>query len=274
MSTVRKESPLAGVPRAESTARARERYDRVAAFLLDPENVGLTVSSTARILGVPEHVVDVVRRRLGFDARHDLRRRIQDFLLDPGNAGLTDTEVARRLGCTRPPVTRARLIMEARPSRALDLASIRLDGGSYPRVKIDKEARARYARAMEAGAEFPPVVVFYDGTDYWLADGYIRVSAARQLALPSIAADVRMGDRRDATLYAMGANVPKELPRSRDDVRRVVAKMLQDPEWGTWPAEDIARHCGVRKSYVKSIEKGLRGSARTDESTGSGEGKP
>jgi hypothetical protein len=270
MSTVRKESPLAGVPRAESTARARERYDRVAAFLLDPENVGRTVPSTARILGVPEHVVDVVRRRLGFDARHDLRRRIQDFLLDPGNAGLTDTEVARRLGCTRPTVTMARLIMEARPSRTLDLATIRVDGGTSPRAKTDRRAVDRYAAAMEAGAKFPPVVVFYDGTNYWLADGYIRYCAARRLDLKSLAAEIRMGDRRDAALYAAGANIPKEWPRTAEDKRRAVAMMLRDPEWKSWPREAIARHCGVTPAYVRDLKKDLDRRAALDAAGGKG----
>ncbi len=30
-----------------------------------------------------------------------------------------------------------------------------------------------YAEDMAAGATFPPVEVYYDGSIYWLADGYL-----------------------------------------------------------------------------------------------------
>src|SRR5690348_8493475 len=39
-----------------------------------------------------------------------------------------------------------------------------------------------YTQAMVDGAEFPPLVVFWDGSDYWLADGFHRHSAMRAVA--------------------------------------------------------------------------------------------
>jgi hypothetical protein len=46
---------------------------------------------------------------------------------------------------------------------------------------------------MAAGAVFPAIVVFFDGAEYWLADGFHRVIAAKALGLAEISAD--MGDK-------------------------------------------------------------------------------
>ena len=55
---------------------------------------------------------------------------------------------------------------------------IRRDGGTQPRKILDQAAVEAYAEAMKKGAVFPPVTVFYDGEEYWLADGFHRMSAA------------------------------------------------------------------------------------------------
>jgi len=60
----------------------------------------------------------------------------------------------------------------------IPISRIRLDGGTQPRAALDFSAIEDYSEAMVAGAKFPPVTVFYDGTDYWLADGFHRVKAA------------------------------------------------------------------------------------------------
>ena len=47
----------------------------------------------------------------------------------------------------------------------LPISKLRLDGGTQPRAAIDFTAVDDYQDAMEAGAKFPPVTVFYDGTE-------------------------------------------------------------------------------------------------------------
>src|SRR5262245_29293756 len=50
------------------------------------------------------------------------------------------------------------------------LDQLRLDGGTQPRASIDEALVEEYAEAIEGGAEIPPVVAFFDGNNYWLAD--------------------------------------------------------------------------------------------------------
>ena len=59
----------------------------------------------------------------------------------------------------------------------LSIDSIRIDGGTQPRAELRNDVVKDYAELMRAGAAFPPVSVFYDGQDYWLADGFHRIRA-------------------------------------------------------------------------------------------------
>ena len=60
----------------------------------------------------------------------------------------------------------------------LSLSVINRFGGTQPRARLDDAIIQEYAEAMIAGDVFPPVAVFHDGADYWLADGFHRVNAA------------------------------------------------------------------------------------------------
>jgi len=127
----------------------------------------------------------------------------------------------------------------------LSIADIRMDGGTQARAGLDEETITNYALAMQAGAQFPLIVVFHDGANHWLADGFHRVKAAERIGRAAMRADVQSGTQRDAILYAMGANDTHGLPRRRDDLHRSIARMLADEEWKTWSDRRIAEqvHC-------------------------------
>lgn len=135
-------------------------------------------------------------------------------------------------------------------SAMLVVADIRIDGGTQPRSRIDEAVVADYAQALREGVSFPDVVVFYDGANNWLADGFHRWHAARSAGLTSINAQVIAGTRRDAVLYSVGANDAHGLRRTNDDKRKAVMTLLQDDEWGKWSDREIARRCAVSHSTV------------------------
>lgn len=148
----------------------------------------------------------------------------------------------------------------------VETGAVRLDGGTQPRCEICESTVAEYAEAMQEGANFPAVVVFFDGADYWLADGFHRYHATRKAGFPTILAEVHAGTRRDAMLYGFGANVRHGLRETRADKRRKVEAMLRDPEWVQWSDREIARKCGVSDKTVGSIraELGLTAEFRSD----------
>jgi hypothetical protein len=78
--------------------------------------------------------------------------------------------------------------------RTIAIARIRLDGGTQLRAEVEQAVVADYADGLRGGAVFPPVVVFDDGKDKWLADGFLPVEAHKQVGRREIAVDLRPED--------------------------------------------------------------------------------
>lgn len=133
---------------------------------------------------------------------------------------------------------------------------LRLDGGTQPRAQIDLFTVEEYAANMTNGVIFPPVVVFYDGTNYWLADGFHRAEAAVK-ANVDLPMDIRQGTRRDAVLHSVGANATHGLRRTNEDKRRAVMTLLADDEWRQWSDSEIARRTGVSHPTVATYRASL-----------------
>lgn len=144
----------------------------------------------------------------------------------------------------------------------LSLSAIRTDGGTQSRAALSDETVSDYAEAMQLGAEFPPIVVFHDGSAHWLADGFHRVFAAMRNGADSISAIVRQGAREDALWFALGANRENALRPTRGDVRHAVELALK-----TWPGKtqrEIAAQVGCDFGYVSKIKGGLLTSQQLD----------
>jgi len=135
----------------------------------------------------------------------------------------------------------------------LEIADIRQDGGTQPRAMLHAALADEYAEAMREGAQFPPVVVFYDGTSYWLADGFHRVFAAGVAGLTTIEADVRQGTQADAQWYSYSANKAHGKRRSDEDKRRAVEAALAHPKAATMSEREIAAHVGVSHMTVNRM---------------------
>lgn len=141
----------------------------------------------------------------------------------------------------------------------LNIEAIRIDRGTQSRVAISQETVDDYARQMEDGAKFPPIIVFHDGVEYYLADGFHRYFAARKNKKDGIEADILKGTLREAILYSLKANKAHGLRPSTDDKRKSVAMMLKDHEWKDWSDREISRHCGVSHVFVAKMRKEAAG---------------
>lgn len=137
----------------------------------------------------------------------------------------------------------------------IKLADIRIDGDTQVRLALDQDIVSQYAEHMRDGDSFPMITVFYDGSVYWLADGFHRYFATQMNALVSIEAEIRTGSLDEAQLYAYGANSKRGLTMSTDDNRNIILKMLKHPVWGQWTNAEISRHVGVSKMTVGRVKQ-------------------
>ncbi|MGR1582454.1 hypothetical protein ACSSNL_13430 [Thalassobius sp. S69A] len=143
---------------------------------------------------------------------------------------------------------------------SVDIRKIRLDGGTQSRAEIHEVTVAEYAEAMaDPDTVFPPITVYFDGKDYWLADGFYRVAAWERIGRTEIPAEIRQGDRRRAILHSCAANAVHGLRRTNADKRRAVMTLLEDEEWSQWSDREVARRCGVSHPFVSSIRSDLSG---------------
>jgi FtsZ-binding cell division protein ZapB len=141
--------------------------------------------------------------------------------------------------------------------KTLPLSAIRTNGGTQTRVQLNAAAVKEYGEAMTEGVHFPPVIVFFDGTDHWLADGFHRVQASMDIGALSITSEVRPGDQRAARLFSTGANGAHGVPPTVADKRRAVMTMLNDAEWATWSDRDVSRQCKVSHPFVAKMRASL-----------------
>jgi uncharacterized ParB-like nuclease family protein len=159
---------------------------------------------------------------------------------------------------------------QSQQSLASILQEIRIDAIRHdPELQmrdagVDVGIVAEYADAMEAGAKFPPIVVYFDGEAYWPADGFHRLDAAKKVGRETIWAEVHDGGKRDALLHAVGVNAFHGLRRTAADRRRAIVAMLRDPQWARWSDREIGKRCAVDHKTVAKVRADLTGDFPTD----------
>lgn len=140
--------------------------------------------------------------------------------------------------------------------KTINIQSIIIDKGTQSRSQISEDTVSEYAEAMRDGSQFPPVTVFFDGVDYYLADGFHRLLAVKRLAKTSITANVESGTLRDAILFSLSANSDHGLRRSNADKRKCVETLLDDFEWQAMSTREIASRCHVSGQLVEAVKAG------------------
>ena len=138
---------------------------------------------------------------------------------------------------------------------SIELGKIRLDGGTQPRKSIIEEAVKNYTELLLDGVKMPPVTVFFDGKDYWLADGFHRYHAHKAAGFKDIECDQKTGTKRNAFIFSLGANATHGMPRTNEEKRDTVITALTDPEICEMDDRKIAKICNVSHMTIGRLRK-------------------
>ncbi|MFZ9646189.1 MAG: ParB N-terminal domain-containing protein [Fluviibacter sp.] len=139
----------------------------------------------------------------------------------------------------------------------IQLKQVRLDGDTQPRQFINEDVVNEYSELLLDDKVLPPVDVFHDGANYWLADGFHRYFANKKAGFLDIEATIHEGTRRDAILFSVGTNSSHGLRRTNEDKRKAVLTLVNDLEWSEWSDSEIARRCHVSSMTVGRIKKSM-----------------
>lgn len=135
----------------------------------------------------------------------------------------------------------------------VNLKVIRIDGGTQSRASLDQETVDDYAEELDDSKDLPPVRLFFDGSEYWLADGFHRYFAYQKRDRASIPADVTEGTLRQAIFASFGTNKKNGKRPSNEDKRKSVKSILADPEWSQMSDRAIAEEVGCSHPLVAQI---------------------
>jgi len=137
--------------------------------------------------------------------------------------------------------------------KTLPVDLLKLDGGTQSRISIDEDTVAEYAELIEASEDwpFPPLDVFHDGTDHFVADGFHRTLGASRAKRSSLPCVIHKGTATDARIFGMTANDRHGLRMTRADKRACVEWLLDNG--GKMTQREIAEKAGVSKRMVSFI---------------------
>lgn len=133
------------------------------------------------------------------------------------------------------------------------IADIVIDAGTQIRAAINEDVVTQYAERMAAGDVFPAVVLFHDGSAYYMGDGFHRALAAQRNGLAEIPAEVSAGTKQDALWFALGANKTNGQRLSEADKKHAILTALDT--WPDKPSTHIADQIGCALSYVTRIRR-------------------
>jgi len=145
-------------------------------------------------------------------------------------------------------------------TQKISIEQINIYGGTQARVKTNDDAIESYAEEMQRGAVFPPISVYFDGTTYWLADGFHRFLATKRNGQTDISAEVQPGGRTEALRHALGANSLNGVYRTNGDKRNAVEIALE--EWPELANTVIAEICKVSSELARGCRQQMEKAGR------------
>ncbi|MEM3426715.1 sigma factor-like helix-turn-helix DNA-binding protein [Hydrogenobacter thermophilus] len=128
------------------------------------------------------------------------------------------------------------------------IADLYIPQGLLPRILTgtDPATVERYAQALEAGEELPPIKVWKREGVYWVIDGIHRIEAYKQLGRQTIEAElIECEDELDYRIKAIRENLKHGLPLTNEEKRENMRLLYK---LGKKDIEELAKLFSVPRS--------------------------
>jgi len=139
----------------------------------------------------------------------------------------------------------------------MKIADLRTDG-LQTRLALSEADVKEYAEKMDEGIAFDPLVVFADGEDRYLADGFHRLQAMKRRGMTEVEVDLREGTRTEALRYSLGSNAKhgRKLTAADNRHKLEIAWANQKELFGGRPSHELlAQTCAVSTKTVQRFLK-------------------
>lgn len=122
------------------------------------------------------------------------------------------------------------------------------------RTELDDDAVEAYLRDWD---QLPPIDVYIDPEtgEKRVADGGHRGAAGKLGKKKLIKSRTKKGGKREAELYAMGRNEHHGVRRTNEEKRKIVERLLNDPEWQKMSARWMQEKTGVDAKVIRAIKR-------------------
>ncbi len=130
---------------------------------------------------------------------------------------------------------------------------------------LDNDTVAAYVEAMAAGAVFPPLTVFDDGEEQWLAGGFHRLAAMRFLSVVETEAVIHTGGKSEAMVFAATDNITHGRPMTRAQRQEAGERLIRLTPWSD---REIARQLAIANVTVSEWRHNLSVRKLTDNPSG------
>jgi len=141
--------------------------------------------------------------------------------------------------------------------RLLLITAIRTDGQTQHRIAPDPAVVAEYAELMREGVVFPPISVWWDGSHFWLSDGFQRTAAAVSIGMTEIRAEVWAGMLEEAQWHSYAANAIHGARLSLAERQRIVSLAMKHPNCSTMSDVQLAEYLHLPRTTLRRWRKEL-----------------
>lgn len=143
--------------------------------------------------------------------------------------------------------------------KVLSLKHIIRDPRLQMRAKVDEDHVTQLTEVVKEGKKFHGdlPVVFNEGSNNWLADGFQRAMAIEAAGQTKMECQVIPGSYRDAFLFSLSANAKHGARRTNDDKKKAVKALLEflktDEQLSNISQGAIAAYCAVTQPFVSKL---------------------